>query len=107
MDSPSPSPIQEALIIRLRHGIFGYTALDDSYCAAIINWMARRHGWAIERDWIITTNGVMQAINLVVQKMTQPGDNIIVQPPVFAPIGQAVSNSGRASARHRFLLGED
>ena len=71
----------------MRHGIFGYTGLDDSYYEAIISWMARRHSWAIERDWIVTTNGVMQAINLVIQTLTRPGDGIIVQPPVFAPIG--------------------
>jgi cystathionine beta-lyase len=101
MDFPGPSTIQEALTARVRHGIFGYTALDDSYYEAIINWMARRHGWAVERDWIITTNGVMQAINLVIQTLTQPGDGIIVQPPVFAPITQAVTNNGRIACPNR------
>jgi cystathionine beta-lyase len=95
MDFPTPQPVRDALIGRVEHGIFGYTTPDDSYYEAIINWMARRHGWIIERDWIITSNGVMQSINLIIQTLTRTGDGIIIQPPVFGPIAHAVSNNGR------------
>jgi cystathionine beta-lyase len=88
---------------RVGHGIFGYTAVDDDYYRAIVNWLARRHDWAVEVDWIVTTNGVMQAINLAVQALTQPGDQIIVQPPVFDPIVRAVSNNGRVVSLNRLL----
>lgn len=95
MDFPTPQPVRKALIERVQHGIFGYTTLDKNYYEAIINWMAWRHGWDIEQEWIITTNGVMQSINLIVQTMTKAGDGIIIQPPVFGPIANAVSNNGR------------
>jgi cystathionine beta-lyase len=95
MDFPTPQPVREALIDRVKHGIFGYTEPDESYYEAIIDWMARRHGWIIERDWIITTSGVMQSINLLIQTLTQPGDGIIIQPPVFGLIAQAVTNNDR------------
>jgi cystathionine beta-lyase len=95
MDFPTPQPVRDALIARVQHGIFGYTTLDESYYEAIIDWMARRHGWSIERDWIITSNGVMQSINLIIQTLTRAGDGIIIQPPVFGPIAHAVSNNGR------------
>ena len=96
MDFATPQPVQEALRARVDHGIFGYTVPDASYYAAIREWMAQRHGWKIDREWILTTSGVMQSINLTIQTLTQKGEGIIIQPPVFGPIAQAISNNGRA-----------
>jgi cystathionine beta-lyase len=103
MDFPSPQPVRDALINRVQHGIFGYTEPDESYYEAIIGWMGRRHRWTVERDWIITTSGVMQSINLLVQTLTQPGEGIIIQPPVFGPIARAVSLNERVIQANRLL----
>lgn len=106
MDFPTPQTVRDALVARVQHGIFGYTAVDDSYYQAIIDWMARRHDWQIEAEWIITNSGVMQAINLIIQMVTSAGDGIIIQPPLFGPIADAISNNGRL-IRPNPLLFED
>lgn len=98
MDFPAPKPVIDALLKRARHGIFGYTRPGDSYYQAIINWMWQRHRWKVERDWILTTSGVMPAINMLVQTFTGPGDKVIIQTPAFNPFFEAVENNGRLIA---------
>ena len=95
MDFPTAPAVATALQERVEHGIFGYTGLDDAFYDAIADWSQRRHGWTVEREWVVTNSGVMPAINLLIQTFTAPGDGIIVQPPVFHPISQAVEYNGR------------
>lgn len=95
MDFQSPPPVIEALRKRVEHGIFGYTVVPDSCYEAIINWMKKRHGWEVEKEWIIFTSGIVAAFHWVVRAYTHPGDSIIVQPPVYYPFFKAVKNNGR------------
>ena len=95
MDFPTAPAVIDALRTRVEHGIFGYTTFDDAFYDAIVGWTQRRHGWTIDRDWVVTNSGVMPAINLLIQTFTAPGDGIIVQPPVFHPISHAVEYNGR------------
>lgn len=39
--------------------------------------------------------GVVTGLNIIVQAMTEPGDKIIVQPPVYFPFFSCVKNNGR------------
>ncbi len=95
MDFPTAPAVVAALRDRVEHGIFGYTGLDDAFFEAVTNWARRRHGWSVDRDWVLTNSGVMPTINLLIQTFTAPGDGIIVQPPVFHPISRAVEYNGR------------
>lgn len=94
MDFRCPQPVIDALTARAQHGIYGYTWPDDAYRQAVVDWLARRQGWTIERDWILTTPGVVPALNLLVQTFVQPGRRVIVQPPVYYPFYTAISNNG-------------
>jgi cysteine-S-conjugate beta-lyase len=95
MDFKAPDAVLDALRARVEHGIFGYTVKTGSCYRAIIGWMQRRHGWAIERDWILFSPGVVPALNLAVQAYTRPEDRVIVQTPVYYPFSAAVVNNGR------------
>ena len=95
MDFQSPPPIIEALKQRVEHGVFGYTAVPDSCYEAIISWMKRRHDWEIEQEWIVFTAGVVPAFFWAVKAYTEPGDAVLVQPPVYYPFFKAVTNNGR------------
>ena len=52
MDFPAPQPVVDALVRRARHGIYGYTIRTADHDRAVVDWMKRRHGWAIEPGWI-------------------------------------------------------
>lgn len=57
MDFKSAQPIIDEIVKRAEHGIYGYSVRPDSYFETIINWIKRRHGWTIEKEWIEYTPG--------------------------------------------------
>lgn len=95
MEFRSPPQIIAALEEVARFGMWGYTGWGDRYYSALHNWMAQRHGWEIQREWIVRVNGVVQGLNAAVRALTRPGDGIVIQPPVYPPFSQAVRNNGR------------
>ncbi|MFT4412859.1 MalY/PatB family protein [Fredinandcohnia humi] len=103
MDFKAPQPVINALRNRVDHGIFGYTTRTDSYYEAIIGWMKRRHNWSIEKEWICYSPGVVPALSIIVQTFTNPGDKIIVQPPVYYPFMSVIEQNGREILRNPLI----
>lgn len=95
MDFETPDFIREAVVARANHPIFGYTFRSDAYYESIINWLQKRHNWKVEKDWILFSPGVVPALNFAVLALTNPGDEIIVQPPVYFPFFTAVQEHNR------------
>lgn len=87
--------ITEAIKVAADHGIYGYTYADNKYMNSVKNWMASRHNWTIEDDWLITTNGVVPALGIAVRAFTEPGDSVIIQPPVYPPFARSIIDNGR------------
>jgi len=94
MDFRCPPGVIEALVNRAKQGVYGYSNPYDSYYEAVINWMARRYGWKVERDWISLAPGVVPAINILVQTFVAPGEKVLVQRPVYYPFFDAIKNNG-------------
>jgi cystathionine beta-lyase len=95
MDFRTPSFITGALTARLQHEILGYSYRPDSYFTAMIRWIAQRHNWEVRREWTEFSPGVVPALNMCTLAFTEPGDEIIIQPPVYAPFHAAVNDHGR------------
>jgi cysteine-S-conjugate beta-lyase len=95
MDFNTPDFIVKSLHERLDHEILGYSFRPAEYYTSIINWLESRHNWKVEKDWIRFTPGVVPALNFCTLAFTQPGDNIIVQPPVYYPFFSAVKSHDR------------
>ena len=94
MDFRTAPAIVDALRRRVEHGIFGYTRVPDSYYDAVTGWFARRHGWTMDRDWIIYTSGVVPALSAIIKALTVPGDKVLVQTPVYNCFFSSVRNNG-------------
>lgn len=94
MDFETAPAIIEALQKRVNHGVFGYTRVPESYYYAVTSWFKRRHAWQIERDWMIYTSGVVPAISAVLKALTQPGDKVLVQTPVYNCFFSSIRNNG-------------
>ena len=94
MDFRTAPAIIDALQQRVAHGIFGYTRVPDAYYEAVINWFSRRHGWHIQKDWMIYTSGVVPAISAVIKALTRPGDKVLVQTPVYNCFFSSIRNNG-------------
>lgn len=104
MDFETPSFVREAVIDRAKHPVFGYTFRDEAYYQAIIGWMKRRHKWDISKDWILFSPGVVPALNFTVLALTDPGDEIIVQSPVYFPFFTAISDHGRKLVNNTLVV---
>lgn len=103
MDFETPDFVRFAMIERAMHPIFGYTFRDDSYYEAMIGWLQRRHNWKVEQDWILYTPGVVPALHLAVNALTEKGDKIILQPPVYFPFFSVVKNHERTLVENPLL----
>ena len=95
MEFVNPPEIAEHLSHYLETMILGYTQPTDSYYAALSDWMARRHNWKIDREWVVPSPGVVPALCHMVQTYTEPGDKVIVFPPVYYPFYSAIRENGR------------
>lgn len=94
MDFRTAPAIVDALKRRVEHGIFGYTKVPAAYYDSVVNWFARRHGWTIDKDWIIYTSGVVPALSAVIKALTSPGDKVLVQTPVYNCFFSSIRNNG-------------
>ncbi|MDE7375055.1 MAG: pyridoxal phosphate-dependent aminotransferase [Odoribacter sp.] len=94
MDFRTAPAIVDALRRRVEHGIFGYTRVPDSYYEAVTGWFARRHGWKIDRRWMIYTSGVVPAVSAIIKALTVPGDKVLVQTPVYNCFFSSIRNNG-------------
>lgn len=94
MDFETAPCIVKALQERVAHGIFGYTFVPESYYEAVIRWFLRRHHWRIDRSWIEYTSGVVPALSATIKALTQPGDKVLVQTPVYNCFFSSIRNNG-------------
>jgi len=106
MDFKVPAEVVQAIQSQAEHGIFGYTMKKPSYYEAVIDWMKDHHNWVIEKEWICHSPGVVTALNLIVQAFSEPGDKIIVQPPVYYPFMKAIQNHDRQVVYNPLLFNE-
>ncbi len=95
MDFRTPPFVMEAIRKRAGHEILGYTYMSPTVNEAIVEWNKKRHNWDTRPEWICFSPGVVPAVNLIVMAFSEPGDKIIVQPPVYFPFFTAVENHGR------------
>ena len=94
MDFETFPGITESLQRRVAHGIFGYTRVPEAYYEAVCNWFGKHHGWHINREDIIYTSGVVPAVSAVIKALTLPGDQVIVQGPVYNCFFSSIRNNG-------------
>ena len=93
MDFKTAPSIIEALQKRVEEGIFGYTKVPDNYYNAVINWFGKKHGWWFKKENIIYTIGVVPAISAIIKALTVPGDEVIIQTPVYNCFFSSIRNN--------------
>lgn len=104
MDFKTPPFIMEALRHRCEHEILGYTVKPERYYQAIINWIAGRHHWNIQREWINFIPGVVPGLAYAIHCFTNPGDKILIQPPVYHPFRMIIEKNGRVPVNNPLVL---
>jgi cystathionine beta-lyase len=95
MELKNPPEIIEGLKNYLDTAILGYTRPTEDYSNAVCGWMKKRHNWEIKPDWIVNSAGVVSAFFTAIKALTDPGDGIIINPPVYYPFYSAIELNGR------------
>lgn len=107
MDFETFPSITEALQQRVAHGIFGYTRVPEAYYKAVCNWFGKHHGWHINREDIIYTSGVVPAVSAVIKALTLPGDQVIVQGPVYNCFFSSIRNNGCETVSNSLIYNKE
>lgn len=94
-DFRAPDVVLDAVRRMVDHGIFGYTRLEPVYHDAICWWMAERHGWQVNPDWIFTTTGLVNGVGMCLDSFTDPGDGIVLFTPVYHAFAKVIKGAGR------------
>lgn len=103
MDFKCPDEVIEALKKRVEHGVFGYPGDIGKYYESVIKWFDNKQGWNVEAECICTTEGVVTAINMLIQALSEEGDRVLIQTPVYPPFYKAVSNNNRVLVENKLV----
>lgn len=95
MDFKAPPAVTATLRAMVDHGVHGYFGDDRAYKAAIISWMQRRHDWRVEKDWIDTTHGLVNAVSICLQAYSKRGEGVILFTPVYHAFARMINANGR------------
>lgn len=95
MDFASPKEVSEALIARAKHPVYGYTSALPSVYESVISWMKRKHNWAIEKEWITFSAGVVSGFTTAILALSDPGDKVLIHTPVYTPFFDSIKQNNR------------
>ena len=104
MDFRTPDFIVDAIKKRAEHEIYGYTFKPESFFQAVIGWMKRRHNWDVQKEWISSSPGVVAGLTLAIETFSKPGDEVIVQPPVYFPFFDCVKGTKRKMIENPLII---
>ncbi|WP_067725690.1 MalY/PatB family protein [Oceanobacillus damuensis] len=103
MDFKAPKEVNDALIRRAQHGIYGYTVVDDDVSGAIIDWQKKRNQWTVDKSWLTYSPGVVTSLHMAVQAFTEPNDKILIQTPVYTPFYSVIKEHDRIVVKNSLI----
>ena len=103
MDLETPHFIKDAIMQRADHSIYGYSIKPNSYYKSIQNWLQTEHQWEVKKNEICFSPGVVPGIVLSIMAFTNPGDQIVVQPPVYFPFFISVKDNNRKLIHNQLI----
>ncbi len=106
MDIASPLCVQKAIRDRALHPIYGYTIYSDRYYNAIERWIERGFGYRVDRDSIVPSYGVVPSINFAISALSQKGDGVIIQTPIYPPFVASIQKHRREVLNNRLLYSD-
>lgn len=107
MDFKTSSFIQDALEKQAKHGIFGYSEVQEEYFETVKSWMKEHYDWEVNRRWLVKTPGIVFALAMAVKSLTEAGDGVLIQLPVYYPFREVIEDNGRKVVSNTLFLGED
>jgi len=104
MDFASPREIQREIVQRAEHGVYGYSMAPEELKNNVCQWVSRRYHYSVQRDWLLPSPGVVSAIAFSIQALTEEGDKILIQTPVYTPFYKTIETNGRKVIKNPLRL---
>ncbi len=95
MDFAAPAGVTEALMEEVRRATHGYYADTGSWAQALVEWMKRRHRLTLDPGWVSQTPGIVSGLGLILQAITEPGDEVVLFPPAYHAFRKIIQANGR------------
>lgn len=95
MDFPAPNEVNEAIIERANHGIYGYTFIDDTTKRNVTDWLKNRHNWKVDISALTFSPSVITSLYNAITTFSEPGEKILIQTPVYTPFFTVIEDAGR------------
>jgi cysteine-S-conjugate beta-lyase len=95
MDFQAPPTVIEALANSVRHGIFGYSESRQGYFQALKKWYSENFEWEVQQEWLVKTPGVVYAICMAIRALTNKGDAVLIQKPIYYPFSESILKNQR------------
>lgn len=106
-DFAVPAEISNVIIERAKHPCFGYPIESFAFEEAAARWEKVRFGWEIDPHWVKYANGVLPFLMYAIRAFSYPGDNVVIQPPVYPPFSAIVRNNGRTLKENHLIQDEN
>ncbi|MDF2570827.1 MAG: patB [Sporomusa sp.] len=104
MDFATPAAVTTRLLERAQHPIYAYNTQEAPLYQSFIDWVKHRHNWEIEQDWILLAPGVVPSIILSILALSEPGDGVIIQPPVYPPFFASIKDNDRKIVENPLIV---
>ena len=103
MDFPVPEEVAAAVAKRTEHPVYGYNVFPAGYYEAFTAWVKKHHDWDVKKEWVCHTPGVLTALSNAILTLTEKGDNILIQPPVYFPFSSTIEALGRKVINNQLI----
>jgi cystathionine beta-lyase len=103
MEFAAAPAIRQALAARVNHPVYGYTSIPESLVGAIVTWNRKRYGLVIADASVTLVPGVMAGVSAAIDALSEPGDAIVVQPPLYPPLMHTVLRNDRQLITNRLM----
>lgn len=103
MDFQTAEPVLDALHNAVNHGIFGYSEVKKPYYDAVSKWYKKHFGWETKEEWLVKTPGVVFALVMAICALTEEGDGVLIQTPVYHPLHAAILDNNRVLVKNELL----
>ena len=95
MDFESAPEIKDAVLKCAGHGVYGYTYVTKDWYEAYQYWWETRHGFSIEKKWLLYADGVIPVLSGLIRRLSAPGENVVIQTPVYNHFFYSIRDNGR------------
>ncbi|BBB89580.1 MAG TPA: MalY/PatB family protein [Methylomusa anaerophila] len=107
MDFYSPKAVENAIIERAKHGLYGYVGVPDTFKKIIKSWINRRHEWDIDEEWLLYSYTVTASIRNIIPAFTDPGDKILILTPCYGSFSYSITLNNRELVTSPLILQEN